>query len=76
MALFVSHSSKDLLVAIEVLRTLHAYGNNDVFLDIDPADGVIAGNHFTDQLSAKHRQARTLIPLVSGNWLNSTWCIA
>jgi hypothetical protein len=51
VAIFVSHSSKDLLAAIEVLRTLHAYGHKDVFLDVDPAEGLIAGTHYTDQLS-------------------------
>jgi hypothetical protein len=44
-SLFISHSSRDHAIAMEVSRRLRAEGYTDLFLDFDPDQGIPAGRN-------------------------------
>ena len=74
-AIFLSHSSKDNVVAAEIRQWLIAQGHRSVFLDFDPEDGIPTG-----RLGAgvyRHmRECRAVIVLCSANSMSSRWCFA
>jgi formylglycine-generating enzyme required for sulfatase activity len=74
--LFISHSSRDNARAIQVRDWLRANGWSDVFLDIDPSQGLAPGHRWQEELKRAGERCSGVIVLVSPNWLASRWCQA
>ncbi|WP_294533367.1 toll/interleukin-1 receptor domain-containing protein [uncultured Rhodoblastus sp.] len=72
--IFLSHSSKDDFSAVAVRDWLGEEGWNDVFLDLDPAQGIHPGQRWERALYEQASRCEAVIFLVSNNWLNSDWC--
>ena len=73
--IFLSHSSKDNFEAVALRDWLAAEGWEDVFLDLDPERGIVAGERWERALHAAANRCEAVIFLVSGNWLASGWCL-
>lgn len=74
--IFISHSSKDNAVALEVKDWLVEQGHRSVFLDFDPADGIPSGRNWERELYTKLRECRAIIVLCSRHSMASSWCFA
>src|SRR5262245_55504814 len=74
--LFISHSSSNNDKAIEVRDWLAANGWDDVFLDLDPERGIVAGQRWKDALQKAAQRCEVVLALISTEWLASGWCKA
>jgi hypothetical protein len=75
--LFISHSSIDNAAAIALRDWLFELGFRDeVFLDIDPERGLVAGQRWQEALKAAADRCEAVLFLVSPAWLSSAWCRA
>jgi hypothetical protein len=74
--LFISHSSRNNDKAIEVRDWLARNGWDDVFLDLDPERGIIAGQRWNDALQKAAQHCEIVLALISAEWLASPWCKA
>jgi WD40 repeat protein len=72
--LFISHSSRNNDKAIEVRDWLAANGWDDVFLDLDPERGIVAGQRWKEALQQAAHRCEVVLALVSPEWLASGWC--
>src|ERR1700749_1792954 len=72
--LFISHSSRNNDKAIAVRDWLAANGWNDVFLDLDPERGIVAGQRWKEALQEAAYPCEGVVALVSQEWLASSWC--
>src|SRR5215471_16465051 len=72
--LFISHSSRNSDKAIEVRDWLAANGWDDVFLDLDPQRGIVAGQRWKEALQKAAHRCQIVLALVSPEWLASGWC--
>ena len=72
--LFISHSSRNNDKAIEVRNWLAANGWDDVFLDLDPERGIVAGQRWKEALQQAAYRCELVLALVSAEWLASSWC--
>jgi WD40 repeat protein len=72
--LFISHSSRNNAKAIEVRDWLAANGWDDVFLDLDPERGIVAGQRWKEALQQAAYRCEVVLALVSAEWLASGWC--
>ena len=72
--LFISHSSRNNDKAIEVRDWLAANGWDDVFLDLDPERGIVAGQRWAHALEEAATRCEAVLFLVSEAWLGSKWC--
>jgi|1185.fasta_scaffold14675_2 hypothetical protein len=72
--LFISHSSRNNDKAIEVRDWLAKNGWDDVFLDLDPERGIVAGQRWKDALQKAAQRCEMV--LISAEWLASPWCKA
>jgi hypothetical protein len=70
--LFISHSSSNNDKAIEVCEWLAANGWDDVFLDLDPKRGIVAGQHWKEELQKNAHRCEVVLALVSAEWLAAT----
>ncbi len=72
--LFVSHSSADNDLALRVREALGELGYDSVFLDVSPADGLVPGAAWRDQLFSNldHSDAVVFVGTPSAN--ASLWC--
>jgi hypothetical protein len=75
-ALIISHSSRNNDKAIEVRDWLAKNGWDDVFLDLDPERGIVAGQRWKDALQKAAQRCEMVLALVSAEWLASPWCKA
>ncbi len=75
-AIFISHSSKDNEVAIELANHLALQHHHSVFLDLDPEKGIVAGQSWERTLYRKLRACKAVIALCTDNYLSSHWCFA
>jgi len=73
--IFLSHSSKDNLPAIALRDWLRAEGWDDVFLDLDPKRGLVAGERWERGLHEAAGRCEAVVFLVSDPWLASDWCL-
>jgi hypothetical protein len=73
-AIFLSHSSKDNVVAAEISARLKQQGHRSMFLDFDPVDGIPAGRDWEQELYTRLRACRALIVLCSEHSMSSPWC--
>ena len=74
--LFISHSSRNNDKAIKVLDWLadNGWDKDDVFLDLDPKRGIVAGQSWKDALQKAAFRCEVVLALVSAEWLASGWC--
>jgi hypothetical protein len=72
--LFISHSSRNNDKAIEVRDWLAANGWDDVFLDLDPERGIVAGQRWKEALQKAAHRCEVVLALVTADWLASGWC--
>ena len=73
-ALFLSHSSLDNDHAIRVRDWLKSEGWDDVFLDLDPGQGLAPGQRWQDELKRAGENCTAVIVLISPSWVASRWC--
>ena len=74
--IFLSHSSANSAEAIAVRDWMKDCGWDDVFLDLDPERGLVAGERWQAALAAAVDYCELVIFLVSPEWAASTWCKA
>jgi hypothetical protein len=74
--LFISHSSRNNDKAIEIRDWLAKNGWDDVFLDLDPERGIVAGERWKDALQKAAQRCEIVLALISAEWLASPWCRA
>lgn len=72
--LFISHSSRDNDAAIKVRTWLKAHGWGEVFLDLDPQQGLAPGHRWQLELKQAGERCSGVLVLLSPNWLASRWC--
>jgi hypothetical protein len=72
--IFLSHSSRDDSEAVAVAGWLNENGWDDVFLDLDPNEGIPAGERWERSLYEHAARCEAVLFLVSHNWLSSEWC--
>src|ERR1700757_4466426 len=72
---FVSHSSANDAEAIALRDWLAGEGWDDVFLDLDPERGIVAGERWERALYEGANRCKAVLFLVSRAWLNSRWCV-
>ena len=72
--IFISHSSRNNDRAIEVRNWLADNGWDDVFLDLDPERGIVAGQRWKEALQKAAHRCEVVLALVSPEWLASGWC--
>jgi hypothetical protein len=72
--IFLSHSSNDDFEAVGVRDWLTENGWDDVFLDLDPAQGIHPGERWERALTERAARCEAVLFLVSHNWINSGWC--
>jgi hypothetical protein len=73
-SVFISHSSRDHVVAENIASWLHSQGHASVFLDFDPANGIPAGRDWEQELYRNIRACRAVIVLCSEHSMASRWC--
>jgi WD40 repeat protein len=74
--LFISHSSANNAAALALCKWLSEQGFDDVFLDIDPERGLVAGQRWQQALKAAADRCEAVLFLVSPAWISSKWCLA
>lgn len=72
--IFISHSSRDNAAALRVRDWLRHQGWSQVFLDLDPEQGLAPGQRWQEELKRAGEQCAAVIVLVSPNWVASPWC--
>lgn len=73
--LFISHSSENDFESLAIKEFLVAQGWNDIFLDLDPKRGIVAGQRWETALHQAADKCDAVLFLVSEHWLNSQWCL-
>ncbi len=72
--LFISHSSHNNDRAVQMRDWLIANGWDDIFLDLDPERGIVAGQRWKEALQKAAYRCEVVLALVSEEWLASGWC--
>jgi hypothetical protein len=73
--LFISHSSTSNAEAVALCDWLEQEGWNEVFLDLDPARGITAGERWERALNEAASRCEAVLFLISRAWLESRWCL-
>ena len=73
--LFLSHSSNDNFAALALADWLRTEGWDDLFLDLEPERGIVAGERWERALHEAANRCDAVLFLVSSNWLASEWCL-
>jgi WD40 repeat protein len=76
--IFLSHSSVNELEAVALKQWLadNGWGDEDVFLDIDPERGLVAGERWQEALRKAADRCEAVVFIVSPAWAKSKWCLA
>ncbi|WP_242702223.1 toll/interleukin-1 receptor domain-containing protein, partial [Arthrobacter cavernae] len=77
--IFLSHSSKDNRQAMALKRWLVEQDPglaDEIFLDLDPATGIAAGERWKEALRRANERCEAVICLLSANWEASRECLA
>jgi WD40 repeat protein len=75
--LFISHSSRndDWAIALRDWLVREGWsGPDDIFLDLDPDQGLAAGERWARALEDAATRCEAVLFLVSGDWIASKWC--
>ena len=75
--LFISHSSQndDWAIALHDWLIREGWsGEDDIFLDLDPERGIVAGQRWATALEDAATRCEAVLFLVSEAWLASKWC--
>jgi formylglycine-generating enzyme required for sulfatase activity len=72
--LFISHSSANNSEAVAIRDWLAREGWDEVFLDLDPARGIAAGERWERALNEAASRCEAVMFLISRAWLDSRWC--
>jgi WD40 repeat protein len=75
--LFISHSSgnDDWALAVQAWLIREGWsGEDDIFLDLDPERGIVAGQRWARALEDAATRCEAVLFLVSEIWLASKWC--
>jgi hypothetical protein len=73
--IFISHSSANNADAIALRDWLAGEGWDDVFLDLDPERGIVAGERWERALNEAANRCEAVLFLVTRAWLGSRWCM-
>lgn len=73
--IFISHSSANNAVALALRDWLVSEGWDDLFLDVDPARGIVGGERWERALNEAASRCEAVLFLVSRAWLGSQWCL-
>jgi hypothetical protein len=73
-SIFLSHSSQDNEVALDLSLRLKEHGYNSLFLDFDPDTGIKGGRDWEHELYRNLKLARAVIVLCSPSSMASRWC--
>jgi formylglycine-generating enzyme required for sulfatase activity len=74
--IFLSHASRNNAEAIALRDWLVSHGWDDLFLDLDAARGLRAGDRWQAALKQAAERCELVIFLVSPEWAASKWCLA
>ncbi len=74
--IFISHSSANNAEALAIHDWLAEQGWGDVFLDLDPKRGLVAGDRWQAALKAAAEQCELILIVISPEWAKSRWCLA
>ena len=72
--IFISHSSRDNIIADEIKAWLAARGFESVFLDFDKHSGIAPGADWEKTLYRRIDGAQAVILAVTPHWHESKWC--
>ncbi|MGE4081088.1 MAG: toll/interleukin-1 receptor domain-containing protein, partial [Reyranella sp.] len=72
-AIFLSHSSIDNALAMELRTWLEGLGFASIFLDFDPEQGIPPGRDWEKELYGQLRSCRAVVVLCSGHSMASPW---
>src|SRR5262245_31146692 len=73
--IFLSHSSANNAAAIALSDWLLGEGWDELFLDLDPERGIVAGEQWERALNEAANRCEAVLFLVSRAWLGSGWCL-
>jgi WD40 repeat protein/energy-coupling factor transporter ATP-binding protein EcfA2 len=73
-SIFISHSSADAEITETTVQELRRAGFKALFVDLDPENGIIAGQSWERQLYAQLRIADAVVFLASPAAIASRWC--
>jgi hypothetical protein len=73
--IFISHSSANNASALALRDWLRSEGWDDLFLDLDPERGIVAGERWERALNEAALRCEAVLFLVSREWLASGWCL-
>jgi hypothetical protein len=74
--IFISHSSTDGAIAAALKHRLQEQNHRSVFLDLDPEQGIVAGQSWERTLYRKLRACRAVVAVITEDYLRSHWCFA
>ncbi len=74
--IFISHSTQDKTIALQVLERLRKQGYEALFLDSDPEAGIKAGSDWERDLYRNLKLAAAVVVLCSPDSMASRWCFA
>jgi WD40 repeat protein len=74
--IFISHSSANNAEALAINDWLAEQGWGDVFLDLDPKRGLVAGDRWQAALKSAAEQCELILIMISPEWAKSRWCLA
>ena len=74
--IFLSHAGADEREAVALQHWLAENGWDDVFLDVDPERGLVAGERWQEALRQAVDRCEAIVFVVSPSWAKSKWCLA
>ncbi|MFZ1681430.1 MAG: TIR domain-containing protein, partial [Rhizobiaceae bacterium] len=74
MQVFISYSSKNQVSADRVNEWLLSAGITSVFMSAGLENGIREGEEWEKRLYAELKTCRVFLPLVSPDWIASSWC--
>lgn len=74
--LFISHSSRNNAEALALRTWLdrNGWGQDEVFLDLDPVRGLVAGERWQARLKEAANRCEAVLFVISTDWVASRWC--